>query len=469
MRIAKPVLILLAGAAVVPLAACKVDNRPLLAQMRGEPPPAQAALPQPGGPYEAAPGYGYGYGYNQPPPPPGYRPGPRRIAYQPARAWPYAERVYALDSAFYDLPPDYGFYYGDEQPWVWETSYDDLMFAEPWGDDYRFYYYEPGAAWPYFVADPYYGYAFGSDGALIALFTAAGVLLAEDDYPRYWPTAEQYWTRGLDLRQAYVSAPRYSVTQAIWTQRAPLITRTQTSWIRAGQSQPAWRDWRTRSGQDFVQRYAPERQRRVAMLQAPRNGGAPMTRGLQGGPQREMAQARGPGRMRGAPQMGFQAQPRFQGPHERGPARLAEARPHGRRETAFAAPQAGRPAVFRGAEAHGGGRRGGPPQERFAAASPQVQFHGGGGRHGGGPQERFAAASPQVQSHGGGGRHGDGGGGPPAQAYAQAQPQAPQQPHGNPRQGGGGPGGGQAGGGQGGGGHGQAKGDHQDHGHGRGR
>src|SRR5512138_1131518 len=112
MPIAKPALALLAGAALVPLAACKVDNRPLISQLRGEPPPQYAALPQPGGPYDAA--QPTAYGYPPPPPPPGgygYRTPARRIAYEPARAWPYAERAYALDRAFYDIPPDYGFYW----------------------------------------------------------------------------------------------------------------------------------------------------------------------------------------------------------------------------------------------------------------------------------------------------------------------------------------------------------------------
>jgi len=466
MRIARPVLALLAGAALVPLAGCRVDNRPLLARLRGEPPPAQyAALPQPGGPYEAAPPAPYGY--PPAPPPPGYGTGARRIAYEPARAWPYAERAYAIDTAFYDLPPDYGFYYGDEEPWVWETSDDYLMFAEPWGDEYRFYYYEPGAAWPYFVTDPNYGYAFGPDGALIALFTAAGVLLSDDDdYDRYWPTAEQYWTRGLDLRQAYVRAPRYAVTQALWSQRAPAITRYQTPWIRAGQTQPAWREWRARSGQDFVQRFAPERQRRIATASAPRNGAGPqMARSFQGAPQRGMrlAEARSPARMQGGPQGRFQAQPRLHGPNERGGTRMADLRPHGRGETAFAAPQAGRAAARRGPEAHGGSRRDGASQERFAA---QGQFHGaphawGGGGHGrgggqGGPSApAFVRAQPQPQFHGG--PRGGGGG---RQAFAQAQPQAAPQPHGNPNPGGGG---------QGGGGHAQGNGGRQDRGHGHGR
>lgn len=241
------------------LAGCKVDNRPLLARLTGAPPPPAAGLPQPGGPYEASlPPTPDGAPY--PPPPP-----PQPVRYEPARAWPDAEQAYALDQAFYDVPPDYGFDYVDEQPWAWQAADDSLMFAEPYGDAYRFYYYRPGAAYPDFVEGPDYGYAFGSDGALIALFDAAGALLPSDDYDRYYPQARQTWTRGYDLRRAYAESPRRAVDRDAWSRRAPEIARVQQPWIRAGANQPAWRQWRAGGGGDLVQRYAPERARRLAM------------------------------------------------------------------------------------------------------------------------------------------------------------------------------------------------------------
>jgi hypothetical protein len=143
--LSKPVLLLAASALALGLAGCKVDNRPLLARSDA---PDYAALPQPGAPYDpgaAAPSYG------AQPYPASYLP--------PERAYPYAERAYGYDRAFYDAPPTYGFAYGDEEPWVWETADDGYMFAEPYDDEYRFYYYEPGADYPYFVRDADYGYA----------------------------------------------------------------------------------------------------------------------------------------------------------------------------------------------------------------------------------------------------------------------------------------------------------------------
>ncbi|HEV2533396.1 hypothetical protein, partial [Phenylobacterium sp.] len=234
----KPVLLLAASGLALGLAGCKVDNRPLLA--RNDAPDAYSALPQPGPAYDPA---AYGApNYGAQPYPASYLP--------PERAYPYAERAYG-----YDAPPAYGFAYGDEQPWVWETADDGYMFAEPYGDDYRFYYYEPGADYPYFVRDANYGYAYGGNGALIALFDAAGALLSANDYGRYAPGARQYWSRGYDLYSTYNRAPRYAVDQNVWRQRAPNIARADQRRINAAQQQPAWRQWRANAAPSVVQRF----------------------------------------------------------------------------------------------------------------------------------------------------------------------------------------------------------------------
>ncbi|MDE2487544.1 MAG: hypothetical protein KGO51_09120, partial [Alphaproteobacteria bacterium] len=245
------------AASAITLAGCKIDNRPLLA--RGPGPQAAFGLPQPGpiDPY-AAPAYPYGGQFT------------------PASAYPYAERAYALDRAFYDTPPDYGFYYGDEEPWVWETADDSLMFAEPYGGAYRFYYYQPGDPYPYFVRDADYGYAYGPNGALIALFSAAGALLSADQYDRYYPQARQDWSRGYRMYQDYGRAPRQPVDPGAWRQRAPAVVYAQQGWIDAPASQPAWRQWRaSRGGRAFVQRVDMARPARMARnaagaLDAPR-------------------------------------------------------------------------------------------------------------------------------------------------------------------------------------------------------
>ena len=94
--------------------------------------------------------------------------------YGPDRGYQWAERSYGMQQAFYEAPPDYGFYYGEEEPLVWETVDDWAMYAEPWDDGYRYYYYEPEAPYPYFVRDELYGYGFDPAGVLVALFASDG-------------------------------------------------------------------------------------------------------------------------------------------------------------------------------------------------------------------------------------------------------------------------------------------------------
>ncbi|HEX3700539.1 MAG TPA: hypothetical protein VHV27_07685 [Phenylobacterium sp.] len=460
-------MLLLLAASSLALAGCKIDNRPLLA--RGDQ-PAVAALPDPGP---------IGANANVALVPVGQ--------VVPNRAYPYAERAYALDRTFYDVPPDYGFDYGDEEPWVWETADDSYMFAEPYGDDYRFYYYQPGEDYPYFVRDADYGYAYGPDGSLIALFDAAGALLSAGDYDRYYPTARSYWSRGYDMHRDFGRAPRQTVNQGVWSQRAPTLARAQQSWLNAPARQPQWRQWRTSGGgQAVAQRLAAERPARMGARggqfapqmaaqgrgfergrfgpaqTAPTAGGR--NAGFQGGRFASMAPsgqagARGADHNRfasltprGAPAMRAEAA-RGQAQHAaRGEAqRFARQQQPAARAFAPSVQEHGRAAAFH-APAQIAGRaafqaRGGGGAAHVARAAPQgfaTRGGGGGGGHqwhgggGGGGQARMAQAAPQA-FHGGGG-----GGQFHAPAAQQPHPGGGGQPH---AQGGGGQPHGQGGGG----------------------
>ena len=247
----RPALMLCATTALgLTVAGCKIDNRPLLAR-DGAPAayaPANAAY--------------------------AYAPDASALPYaEPARVVPaansydgyaLAERAYAYDRAAYRQPPSYGFDYGDVEPWAWQTAGDDLMFAEPIDDGYRFYYYEPGEAYPYFVRDPQYGYAYGGNGVLTALFSAAGALLPTNQLYGVAPVAGRYLARGYDLRQTYYNAPRLPVAEPIWTERAPILYRAQQSWIDAAERQPAWRDYRVSTGERLVRDFQARPFRRVA-------------------------------------------------------------------------------------------------------------------------------------------------------------------------------------------------------------
>ncbi|THD78024.1 MAG: hypothetical protein E7812_12605 [Phenylobacterium sp.] len=384
-------LLLLATSGLA-LAGCKIDNRPLLA--RNDPP--ASALPDPG-PIGADPGY-------------------RLIPVGqavPARAYPYAEQAYSLDRAFYDTPPDYGFDYSGEQPWVWQTADDSYMFAEPYGEDYRYYYYQPGQDYPYFVRTSDYGYAYGPDGALIALFTAAGALISANDYARDYPQARSYWSRGYDMRRDFGRAPRTQVDQTAWSQRAPLIARSQQRWLNAPATQPAWRQWRnTGGGQAVAQRVAAERPARVApATQAPQL--AAQGRGFQGRNAQGQRFAAAP--MAQAPQAQAQAQPRAD--RGRFAATTPAAQPAGEARVAAAQPIA--PRAMARNEAPRFARQAEAPR---AVVAPSVQDHGRPASFRAPPPQLAAQAAPQTR---GGGREQRGGGqAPMAQARAQAAPRA---------------------------------------------
>lgn len=174
----------------------------------------------------------------------------------------WAERAYGLERAVYDAPPDYAFDYGGVQPWVWETADDWSMYAEPWDEGYRYYYYEPGAAYPYFVRDGLYGYGFDPAGALVALLDADGDYLPADRFYEAAPLAGRYYLHGRDLRNAAVQAQRMPVEVASWTERAPQIRRTSEPWLRAARSDEGWREWRDRKGAREAARFAQEERRR---------------------------------------------------------------------------------------------------------------------------------------------------------------------------------------------------------------
>jgi len=423
--------VLLLAASGLALAGCKIDNRPLLA--RSGPPPA-AALPPPG-PIE--PGEG----------PPIY---PASAPVAPGQAYPYAERAYALDRTFYETPPDSGFYYGEEEPWVWETADDALMFAEPYGDDYRFYYYEPDAPYPYFVRDADYGYAYGPDGALIALFSAAGALLSGQQYERAYPEARQYWTRGRDMYRDYGRAPRQVVNRTAWSQRAPRLQAARQTWIQAPAEQPAWRRWRSSdAGRMAVQRAQAVRPARAAPV-----SGAPRIAAIR------PDEARQRGRMSpgGRDQARQVATPSAEA-HGRlaaarapiAPASRAQGHEHGRGHAAATTPAPPAHPVERRAAtfpANGHGVQGGRGRGRAAAPSiaqaapaPRPDAEKGHRGREAAAQPHPQAAAQAAQPHGGS---------PGAHAHGAAQGQGAGHAHGAPH-------GGQP---QGGGGH-----DHGKHGH----
>lgn len=189
---------------------------------------------------------------------------PAPVAYrQPSQGYAWAERAYGLQRAVYDTPPDYGFDYEGEEPLAWETEDDWAMYAEPYDDGYRYYYYEPGADHPYFVRDDDYGYGYGAGGVLVAVFDAAGRYLAADTVHRVAPTAGRYYARGQGLRSAASRSRRVQVTDQAWAERAPQVIRTADPWLRAARDDRQWRAWRDRDQDRELRRFEPEATRRA--------------------------------------------------------------------------------------------------------------------------------------------------------------------------------------------------------------
>lgn len=372
----RPVLLASASAALaLGLSGCKLDNRPPAADYAYA--PSAAALP-----------------YAQ----------PAQVAATAAAydGYALAQRAYAHDRVAYRQPPAYGFAYGGVEPWVWQADDDDLMFAEPIDDGYRFYYYEPGEAYPYFVRDRDYGYAYGPGGVLAALFDSGGVPLPQDRLYGVAPTAGRYLARGHDLRQVYYREPRVAVAEPAWTRRAPLIEAAQRPWIAAAERQPAFREPPRREVRSFDPVPGPREQVLADRRHEDRRAFAPPAAA-----QPQIAHQdrgfRGRDRAPNVVQNAVPATARVEEHQARDQRRQALEQARANRQVAHAAA----PQAF---ERHGGDR---PAPQAAPQPAPQPQRqafnapHGGGGHH----QDRPAPAAAPAQPHPGGGDHGRHGGG----------------------------------------------------------
>ncbi|MDD3837923.1 MAG: hypothetical protein PHG43_08810, partial [Phenylobacterium sp.] len=197
------------------------------------------------------------------PPAPPARVG-RLASYNDGYAW--AERAYALDAAFYQAPPDYGFYYDDVQPWVWETEDDWELYAEPIDQGYRYYYYEPQAAYPYFVRDDEFGYGYDDVGRLVIIYDLAGRILPQNILYERADHAGRYWARAKALRRAAERERRVRIEERQWRARRPVVVETRAAWIEAAAREDRWRAYRERTGERELRRFREERERREQLV-----------------------------------------------------------------------------------------------------------------------------------------------------------------------------------------------------------
>ncbi|MEO9133176.1 MAG: hypothetical protein ABI240_18465 [Sphingomonas sp.] len=182
-----------------------------------------------------------------------------RVA-DPRESYAYADDASGFSDALGDAPPDYGFHYGNAQPWAWQGYDNSIAFVEPLNDGYRYYYYRPGANTPYFVRDPDYAYGY-DNGQLAAVYGPNGGLVPYADYGPRLDYASRYYVRGRDLYQA--SRQRRPVVGANWAARRNAIVETRR-WADARASQSAWQDYHQRTEAQQEEHWREEQARRRA-------------------------------------------------------------------------------------------------------------------------------------------------------------------------------------------------------------
>jgi len=179
----------------------------------------------------------------------------------PGQSYAYLDRAYGQFEAYGDAPPDYTFDYEGVNPWVWEAADDSLQFAEPIDGGYRYYYYEPGADYPYLVRDPYYAYAY-SGNRLAAVYDDYGRVLDERAAYRRASYAGRYLSRARLLREAAMREQRRRVNAENWAARRAAIVDARRRWERQRQQDAAWRDYSRRNEQRQANYWRTERERR---------------------------------------------------------------------------------------------------------------------------------------------------------------------------------------------------------------
>jgi hypothetical protein len=182
---------------------------------------------------------------------------------EPDDGYAYLDRAYFVNDAFADAPPDYGFYYGDdEMPWVWRTDDGFIRMVEflPYG--VRYYYFEPGDDDPFLICDPDYDYAY-ADGDLVAVYDSDGALLPPEDFALHASVAGRELARAQSMFRDS-GRERQPVAMNSWTAKRAQIASDLGRWKGMESRQPAWRTYHQQHLGAEQAHFAPERFRRAA-------------------------------------------------------------------------------------------------------------------------------------------------------------------------------------------------------------
>ena len=179
----------------------------------------------------------------------------------------YTDRAYAVSSAFGDTPPDYTVDYEGTRPWVWRSDDGGYRVVEQLPDGQRTYYYARGADTPFYITDPYGGYAY-DNGALVGIYGPDGRPLPDAYAQRWADKAARYYDRS----QAIYHAAQYGQRQAAyaddWRARRDRLAQQQQRWDAARSHDADWQSWHDQHSQDEDRVWHGEQDRRAAYAAA---------------------------------------------------------------------------------------------------------------------------------------------------------------------------------------------------------
>lgn len=243
----RPSLLVLAGAAAMGLAACQPAQQAANTTTASDSALAMAVEPIPPAPEAAAL-------------PAAPKP---KVVYvsQPQEQYRYVDDAYAMNDAFGDAPPDYGFDYGGTRPWTWLAADNAMRVVEPISGGDRYYYYRPGSADPYLVRDNDYAYAY-SGGRLVTVYDNRGRALPERDALARADYAGRYLARARALEAAARQQHREQVDAANWRARQVRIDAQRDAWAQQQRQDRQWQDYHARHEAEEHAQWAAERDRR---------------------------------------------------------------------------------------------------------------------------------------------------------------------------------------------------------------
>src|SRR6185437_4670763 len=158
---------------------------------------------------------------------------------------------------------DYAFDYDGTTPWAWQGD-DGYEFAEPVGGGYRYYYYRPGAAWPFLIRDG--AYAYGFDGPQLVVVYDGGRLLPRADIDRRADIAGRYLARSQGILDASRQAGRRGVAAANWAAARSEIAAQRAQLSAARSRESAWQAYDQAHAAQAT-RWTAERDQRQAYAQ----------------------------------------------------------------------------------------------------------------------------------------------------------------------------------------------------------